>query len=183
MPGGPPSGAIPIPTGPRSALCPTEKPRLNGLNLDWKRFVSHRIQDFCREEIHAVLKYSVLPVTINMMEFFKPLDYEVSRPSWILFPGTPYPDGRRVKGRVDIAVRAAACHTLMRSLKGAFPLMEAPPSIVELEAGETRSVPACSRLSSLQAVACATAQSASVFPVAERAGEARKNSSGAVGES
>ena len=35
---------------------------LHGLNLDWKRFVSHQIQDFCKEEIHAVLKYSVLEI-------------------------------------------------------------------------------------------------------------------------
>ena len=35
---------------------------LHGLNLDWKRFVSHQIQDFCKEEIHAVLKLSLIHI-------------------------------------------------------------------------------------------------------------------------
>ena len=128
---------------------------LHGLNLDWKRFVSHQIQDFCKEEIHAVLKYSVLPVTINMMEFFKPLDYFKFAPQLDIISWDSYPEWHSKKDEVDIAVRAAACHTLMRSLKKApFLLMESTPSIVNWKPVNTQKRPGLHELSSLQAVAC-----------------------------
>ena len=76
---------------------------LHGLNLDWKRFVSHQIQDFCKEEIHAVLKYSVLPVTINMMEFFKPLDYFKFAPQLDIISWDSYPEWHSKKDEVDTA--------------------------------------------------------------------------------
>ena len=48
---------------------------LHGLNLDWKRFMSSQQLDFCKEEIRTVRSYSALPVTTNLMAFFRPLDY------------------------------------------------------------------------------------------------------------
>ena len=55
---------------------PRGEDELHGLKLDWKRFVSEQLQDFCREEIRAVKTYSDLPVTTNMMMYFSPLDYD-----------------------------------------------------------------------------------------------------------
>ena len=147
---------------------------LHGLNLDWKRFVSHQIQDFCKEEIHAVLKYSVLPVTINMMEFFKPLDYFKFAPQLDIISWDSYPEWHSKKDEVDTAVRVAACHTLMRSLKKApFLLMESTPSIVNWKPVNTQKRPGLHELSSRRLPAAATAYSISS---GERAGEARRSS-------
>ncbi len=114
-----------------------------------------RYRTFCKEEIHAVLKYSVLPVTINMMEFFKPLDYFKFAPQLDIISWDSYPEWHSKKDEVDIAVRVAACHTLMRSLKKApFLLMESTPSIVNWKPVNTQKRPGLHELSSLQAVAC-----------------------------
>ena len=80
---------------------------LHGLNLDWKRFVSGQMQDFCMAEIRAVRKYSDKPVTINMMEFFKPFDYfrfakELDIVSW-----DSYPEWHREPDDRQTAMRAA----------------------------------------------------------------------------
>lgn len=134
---------------------PNGESRLHGLNLDWKRFVSHQIQDFCMEEIRAVLKYSVLPVTTNMMEYFKPLDYFRFAPQLSIISWDNYPEWHSQKDEVNVAVRTAAWHSMMRSLKKApFLMMESTPSIVNWKAVNTQKRPGLHELSSLQAVAC-----------------------------
>lgn len=47
----------------------------HGLKLDWNRFTSEQLLDFCKEEVKAVRQYSDRPATVNMMGTFKPLDY------------------------------------------------------------------------------------------------------------
>ena len=64
---------------------------MHGQTLDWKRFVDSQQLDFCREEIKVVRSHSTLPVTTNMMGFFKPLDYfkwakELDIVSWDCYP-------------------------------------------------------------------------------------------------
>ena len=64
---------------------------MTGLTVDWRRFVSEQMSDFCRSEIQAVKKYSDLPVTTNFMAFFKNLDYkrlkqEIDIISWDSYP-------------------------------------------------------------------------------------------------
>ena len=72
MHGGVRFGVILIPIGNRFIhLLRGEEDELHGLKLDWKRFVSEQLQDFCREEIRAVKTYSDLPVTTNMMMYFR----------------------------------------------------------------------------------------------------------------
>ncbi|MBR7326251.1 beta-galactosidase, partial [Klebsiella pneumoniae] len=49
---------------------------IHGLNLDWHRFNTAQVTDFCRHEI-APLKAAnaALPVTTNFMEYFYDYDY------------------------------------------------------------------------------------------------------------
>ena len=54
MHGGVRFGVILIPIGNRSFTFSEGEDELHGLKLDWKRFVSEQLQDFCREEIRAV---------------------------------------------------------------------------------------------------------------------------------
>lgn len=128
---------------------------LQGLNLDWNRFMSHQMQDFCAEEIKAVRKYSDRPVTTNMMEFFKPYDYFRFAPQLDIISWDCYPQWHGQADEIDTAVWAAANHSLMRSLKKApFLLMESTPSIVNWKSVNTQKRPGMHELSSLQAVAC-----------------------------
>ena len=128
---------------------------IHGLNLDWKRFVSGQMQDFCMAEIRAVRKYSDKPVTINMMEFFRPLNYYKFAKQLDIISWDSYPQWHREPDDRETAMRAAACHTLMRSLKKApFLLMESTPSIVNWKDVNTQKRPGMHELSSLQAVAC-----------------------------
>ena len=129
--------------------------RLQGLTLDWKRFVSHQMQDFCREEIEAVREFSDRPAAINMMDFFEPLDYYRFAPQLDIISWDSYPAWQSEKDDVNVAMRTAACHTLMRSLKKEpFLLMESTPSIVNWKDTNTQKRPGMHMLSSMQAVAC-----------------------------
>jgi beta-galactosidase len=105
---------------------PRESP-MDGLNLDWDRFVTHQTVDFMKNEI-APLKAATpaLPVTTNMMGFFAGLDYwrftAISdRMSW-----DSYPRQREWPQVVGVAMT----HDLYRTMKGGLPfiLMESTPS-------------------------------------------------------
>ena len=128
---------------------------LHGLKLDWKRFVSSRMLDFCRDEIREVKKFSVLPVTTNMMGFYKPLNYFQWADALDIISWDCYPDWHSGADEIDTAVEAAAGHSLMRSLKKApFLLMESTPSLINWRPRNTLKRPGMHALSSLQAVAC-----------------------------
>ena len=109
---------------------------LNGLKLDWKRFVSHQLLDFCKEEIRAVREYSKLPVTTNMMGFYKPLDYFKWAKELDIISWDCYPDWHSGQKEYDTAADAAAGHCLMRSLKKSpFLVMECIPGRLHLLTG------------------------------------------------
>ena len=59
------------------APAPSGDGTLHGLTLDWKRFFSHNLTDFMKEEIKAIRKYSDRPVTINCMPMCTHIDYDV----------------------------------------------------------------------------------------------------------
>lgn len=128
---------------------------VHGQNLDWRRFQDNQLLDFCKEEIKAVRSHSSLPVTTNMMEFLKKLDYfkwakELDVISW-----DSYPDWHSGPDELETAARTAAYHSLMRSLKKKnFLLMESTPSVVNWREVNRLKRPGMHELSSLQAVAC-----------------------------
>ena len=127
---------------------------LKGKNIDWKRFVSYKLQRFCNEEIEAVKIHSKVPVTTNMMSYFKPLDYdkwaeEINIVSW-----DSYPDWHSREDETEPAVWAAAMHDKMRSLKKApFLLMESSPSVISWREENSVKRPGMHFLSSMQAIA------------------------------
>ena len=107
---------------------PREAP-LDGLALDWDRFVTHQTVDFMTHEI-APLKAATpeLPVTTNMMGTFGGLDYwrftdVCDRMAWDAYPQLDG-DWRQVVG-------LAMTHDIYRSMKGGQPfmLMESTPSV------------------------------------------------------
>lgn len=127
---------------------------LNGLKLDWKRFVSHQLLDFCKEEIRAVREYSKLPVTTNMMGFYKPLDYFKWAKELDIISWDCYPDWHSGQKEYDTAADAAAGHCLMRSLKKSpFLVMECTPSLINWRPVNRCKRPGMHALSSLQAIA------------------------------
>jgi len=108
---------------------PRDSP-VDGLNLDWDRFVTHQTVDFMRHEI-APLKAATpaIPVTTNMMSAFVGLDYwrftDISdRMSWDAYPTLHGEDSWRS------AVNLSFYHDLYRTMKGGLPfiLMESTPS-------------------------------------------------------
>ena len=105
--------------------------KVTGLELDWRRFVSDQISDFCRMERQAVAKYSDLPATTNMMDTFKNIDYNRLSQELDIISWDAYPAWHEQKDEVPVAVKAAAGHSMMRSFKKQpFLLMESVPSAV-----------------------------------------------------
>ena len=108
---------------------PRDSP-VDGLNLDWDRFVTHQTVDFMKGEV-APLKAATpdLPVTTNMMSTFVGLDYwrftgVCDRMSWDAYPTLHGEDSWRQ------AVPLSFHHDLYRTMKGGLPfmLMESTPS-------------------------------------------------------
>lgn len=126
----------------------------HGLKLDWKRFVTEQMTDFCRQEIDAVRTYSDLPVTTNFMEFFKNLNYHRLHQCLDVVSWDNYPQWHAAKDEVPVAVRAAAGHSMMRSMKKQpFLLMESTPSCVNWRMFNPVKRPGMHMLSSMQAIA------------------------------
>ena len=127
---------------------------IHGLNLDWRRFVTHQTMDFIKNEIQPLREVSPhLPVTINMMYEFYELDYHkvaqvIDFASW-----DSYPEWHNGDDAV-IAQKTAFWHDLYRSLKGKpFLLMESTPSLVNWKPYNKPKRPGMDILSSIQAVA------------------------------
>lgn len=126
----------------------------HGLNLDWRRFVTAQMEDFCREEIRSVHSHSDLPVTTNFMGSFKNLDYQKFHRELDIVSWDNYPLWHIQKDEVPVAVCAAANHSMMRSLKKQpFLMMESTPSCVNWSEKSPLKRPGMHALSSLQAIA------------------------------
>lgn len=127
---------------------------VHALKLDWKRFVTEQMTDFCRMEIEAVRTHSSLPVTTNFMDFFKNLNYNRLQSCLDVVSWDNYPQWHIKKDEVPVAVRASACHSLMRSMKKQpFLLMESSPSCVNWRPVNSVKRPGMHMLSSMQAIA------------------------------
>jgi len=108
---------------------PRDSP-IDGLLLDWDRFVTHQTVDFMKHEI-APLRAATpdIPVTTNMMSTFVGLDYwrftdVCDRMAWDAYPTLHGEDSWRQ------AVNLSFHHDLYRTMKGglAWILMESTPS-------------------------------------------------------
>lgn len=129
---------------------------IHGLNLDWRRFNTAQVSDFCRHEVAPLKAVNAdLPVTTNFMEYFYDYDYwqlakEIDFISW-----DSYPMWHREKEETTLACYTAMYHDMMRSLKGGKPfvLMESTPSTTNWQPISKLKKPGMHVLSSLQAVA------------------------------
>ncbi|WP_455818207.1 beta-galactosidase [Pseudomonas cerasi] len=129
---------------------------IHGLNLDWRRFMTEQVTDFCREEIKPLKAANPeLPATTNFMEYFYDYDYwKLSQPldfiSW-----DSYPTWHNEQDETTLACYTAMYHDLMRTLKQGQPfvLMESTPGATNWQPISKLKKPGMHILSSLQAVA------------------------------
>ncbi|MEE9651372.1 MULTISPECIES: beta-galactosidase [Enterobacter] len=129
---------------------------IHGLNLDWRRFNTAQVTDFCRHEV-APLKAAnaELPVTTNFMEYFYDYDYWQLAEAIDFISWDSYPMWHREKDETQLACYTAMYHDMMRSLKGGKPfvLMESTPSTTNWQPTSKLKKPGMHILSSMQAVA------------------------------
>lgn len=127
-----------------------ERTTFQGISLDYRRFNSDSILACYRLEYDAVKKHTPhIPVTTNLMEFYKPLDYgkwakQMDFISWDSYPSPDY-----------TPAQMALNHELMRGLKDGKPfvLMEQTPSVTNWQPFNSLKRPGVMRLWSWQAVA------------------------------
>ena len=121
-----------------------------GISLDYRRFNSDSMLNNYRAEYEAVKAVTPnIPVTTNLMGFYKPLDYQkwakyLDFASWDNYPDT-----------VDTNAAVAMRHDLIRGLKQGAPfvLMEQTPSVTNWHPYNLLKRPGVMRLLSYQAVA------------------------------
>ena len=78
------------------------------LTLDWKRFSSEQITDFCKMEADALREFSDLPTTTNMMGFFKGVDYNTLKNAVDIISWDNYPFWHERKDEVPEAAHRDA---------------------------------------------------------------------------
>ncbi len=129
---------------------------VHGLNLDWRRFVTHQTNEFMEMEYASVKEITPdIPVTANYMEMFSDVDYREMRSKLDVISWDNYPRWHNdYEEVVDTAVKAAFNHDYFRSLlHKPFFLMESTPSAVNWHRINKLKRPGMHLLSSLQAVA------------------------------
>lgn len=124
------------------------------LVLDWRRFSTEQISDFCEMEIRAVKETSDLPATTNFMYFFKGHDYNRMQKGLDIVSWDNYPYWHKQRDEVPAAAASAANHSIMRSFKKApFLLMESVPSGISWRTANPLKRPGMHMLSCMQAIA------------------------------
>lgn len=127
---------------------------MHGLILDWKRFTTEQMKKWILWETACVREYSDRPAVTNMMGYFKPFDYNRFADAVDFAGWDAYPMWHVNGDDIGEAVRTAAWHSLMRSLKKApFLLMESTPSVTNWFPYGIQKRPGVHELTSLQAVA------------------------------
>ncbi|MBN1247626.1 MAG: beta-galactosidase [Anaerolineae bacterium] len=134
---------------------------VHGLNLDWRRWITHQTIDFMESEIAPLRQYTPgVPVTTNFMGTFPGLNYwEMAKHldvvSWDSYPRWHKPGEDGKADDVALASETAFVHDINRCLKGGRPfmLMESVPSATNWVEAAKRKRPGMHALSSLQAVA------------------------------
>ena len=133
---------------------PIGETSIHGLNLDWKRFVSHQTIDFCKNEIDALREGgAVKPATTNLMYNYPGINYhEMAKildiVSWDNYP--TWHKGPEYLTAMDTGMQ----HDIMRTLKKApFLLMESCPGPTNWQSVSKLKRPGMLETASLQAIA------------------------------
>lgn len=133
---------------------PRGEMQLHGLNLDWKRFVTHQTIDFIKAEAAAIRQTgSQIPTTVNCMYYYNELDYAKFSDVVDVLSWDSYPTWHKEDETVT-AMDTAMMHDLLRCVqKKPFLLMESCPSSTNWQKVSKLKKPGMHQLSSLQAVA------------------------------
>jgi len=129
---------------------------IHGLNLDWKRFVTHQTIDFFKNEIAPLREITPdVPVTTNFMGTYPGLDYWKFAPELDVISWDSYPQWHGEIPDPDLGASVGFVHDINRSLKGGKPfmLMESTPSMTNWQKVAKLKRPGMHLLSSIQAVA------------------------------
>ena len=129
---------------------------IQGLTLDWRRFMTDQTIDFMLNEIRPLRAATPdVPVTTNMMGTYVDLDCWRMAPHLDVTCWDSYPLYHDRADTLAQAVSTAFQHDLTRSLKNGYPflLMESTPSTANWWAVGKQKRPGVHRLASLQAIA------------------------------
>lgn len=128
---------------------------VHGLNIDWKRFVTHQTVDFFRHESAPLRKITPdIPITVNMMGMYEPLNYWKFAPHVDVIAWDSYPRWHCDQDLCFEAGWTAFVHDLNRSIKQRpFMLIESTPSITNWATVSPLKRPGMHRVTSLQAIA------------------------------
>ncbi|MGL4736284.1 MAG: beta-galactosidase [Cellulosilyticaceae bacterium] len=141
------------------APAPHGEPALHGLNLDWKRFVTHQTLDYYKHE-RQILKTVTpsIPVTTNFHDYVvleRGIDYWKFAPYLDVVSWDNYPYWHGERSIAHEGSRIGFIHDINRSLLGGKPfmMMESSPSATNWQPVAKLRRPGMHLLASLQAVA------------------------------
>lgn len=136
---------------------PVGETSVHGLDLDWRRFITHQTIDFMKTEIAAVKAVNPdIPVTTNMMTMYTyELNYFAFRDALDVISWDNYPEWHNpYMGNEEVAKDCAMTHDMMRSLqKKPFLLMECTPNATNWQGVSKLKKPGMHQLSVIEAVA------------------------------
>jgi len=127
-----------------------DRSQFQGITVDYKRFNSESILECYKREYDALKAITPdIPITTNLMGFYKPLDYKMWAKYMDVVSWDNYPSNE------DSPAQIAMSHDLMRGSKGGEPflLMEQTPSVTNWLPYNALKRPGVMRLWSYQAVA------------------------------
>jgi beta-galactosidase len=135
---------------------PVGEPILNGLNTDWKRFITDQTIDFYLNEIAPLRELTPeIPITTNFMGLFPGLNYPKFAQYVDVVSWDSYPVWHTTGSDWRLGAEIAFVHDQNRSMKNGKPfmLMESTPSNTNWQPIPKLKRPGMHKLSSLQAVA------------------------------
>ncbi len=135
---------------------PIGEQSVHGLNLDWKRFVTHQMTEYMLNEMEPLKRITPnIPITTNFMGTYPGLDYWKMAKHLDVVSWDNYPAWHSPLGDEAVGASIAMIHDMNRSLKQGKPfmLMESTPSVTNWLPVSKLKRPGMHRLASLQAVA------------------------------
>jgi beta-galactosidase len=129
---------------------------VDGLRVDWARFITWQCCDFMKHEIAPLKKITPnVPVTTNMMGFYDMLDYWVVGELCDFIADDSYPTWYDTDDNTDTAILQSARHDMYRSMKGGKPflIMESCPSATNWQHYHRLKRPGVHKREMIQAIA------------------------------